>query len=344
MASADLQKHLGKTACCGISRHNYRDGRNHSNKDIDPSRSHLNKHYGPQTSAEFRAMYHEMVRDFDSRIPPKRKKQDRKTSMGINIPSPREGMTPEQEAAWSEAAYHKIEQLFPGQVVGGTYHADEVHKYIADGQERVSRGHTHVEVIPWVDGKGLNMDAFYKRSLPNKINAALDEVCMEMFGFPFRDGSQAKSRGRVEKLKAESAKEERLQEEAQLEQVQMQVLDAQGAIFDKQADLQELEQKVAAAEQQKVVAEQETAEIRTALEQLQGAVQRLFVQLQQLKPKEREKEKDLFAWMEKHGKVMGGGKDLAEIRTTTAHISQESSRIAEQYLAPPEEPEDWEYC
>lgn len=336
MASADLQKHLSKTACCGISRHNYRDGRNHSNKDIDPSRSHLNKHYGPQTSADFRARYHEMVRDFDSRIPPKRKMHDRKTSLGINIPSPREGMTAEQEAAWSEAAYHKIEQLFPGQVVGGTYHADEVHKYTHDKQRHTSRGHTHVEVIPWTDDKGLNMDAFYKRSLPNKINAALDEVCMEMFGFPFRDGSQSKSRGRVEQLKAESAKEERLQEEAHLEQVQMQVLDVQDAIFGKQAEYHDWAQKV---EDKKA----EAGEIGKAQEQLKDAIQNLLAQLQALKPKEREREKDLFAYLEKHGKVMGGGGNLAEIRTTTAHINQESSRIAEQYLAEVEEPEGWEY-
>lgn len=176
-----------------------------------------------------------------------------------------------------------------------------------------------------------------------KMQTKYAEECGNKFGLErgeVHEASGLREHAETERHMAAVARE---QEAAQLEQMQMQVLDAQGAIFDKQAELQELEQKVVAAEQQKVVAEQETAEIRTALEQLQGAVQRLFAQLQALKPKEREREKDLFAWMEKHGKVMGGG-NLAEIRTTTAHISQESSRIAEQYLAPPEEPEDWEYC
>lgn len=313
MASVNLQKHMTKTACCGIARHNYRDGRNHSNPDIDPTRTHLNKHYGPQTSAEFRAKYHEMVKEFDRRIPPKRKKQDRKTSLGLNIPSPREGMTPEQEAAWSKAAYKKIEELFPGQVVGGTYHADEVHKYIVDKQEHTSRGHTHVEVIPWTDQYGLNMDKFYKRDLPNRINAALDELCQEMYGHPYRDGTQAKSKGRVEKLKAESAAEERKQEEAHLEQVQMQVLDMQDVINSKREEAEKVAEEV----------------YKPYIE----AQERLIKQFEALKPQDRTREKsEIEKLLKESNRVFGKG-NPKEIIKATAALEQESSRIESTYLS-----------
>lgn len=168
-----------------------------------------------------------------------------------------------------------------------------------------------------------------------KMQTKYAEECGNKFGLErgeVHEASGLREHAETERHMAAVAREA---EAAQLDRLQMQVLDAQDEIFGKQTELKDLTKEV---EDKKKEAE----EIEKALEQLQGAIQNLFEQLQKLKPKEREKEKDLFAWMEKHGKVMGGG-NLAEIRTTTAHINQESSRIAEQYFAEVEEPEGWEY-
>lgn len=203
---------IGK-ALYGIPAHNFRTKQNHSNKDIDPTRTHLNRHYGPQSVEEFREKLRTMIAECDNKHPPKRRKQDRKVMLELDIVSPREGMSPEDELRWSEATAEVIYKLFGDYVVGGTYHADEIHWYTPPGEteQHLSRGHTHWSILPWTDAKGLNMDAFYKRSLPNKINEALDKKCMEMFGFPFRDGSQKKSRGTVEQLKLKSTIAEREQ-------------------------------------------------------------------------------------------------------------------------------------
>lgn len=172
------------------------------------------------------------------------------------------------------------------------------------------------------------------RHLSN-VQTKYAQECGSKFGLErgeIHEAGELRKHAETERHMAAVARE---QEAAHLEQVQMQVLDTQGAIFDKQTELKDLTKEV---EDKK----KEAGEIGKAQEQLKDAIQNLLKQLQALKPKEREREKDLFAWMEKHGKVFGGG-NLAEIRTTTAHISQESSRIAEQYFAEVEEPEGWEY-
>ena len=238
MASADLKKHLRGYVLNGIAAHNFRTKENHSNKDIRPELTPFNRHYGPQTKEEFLEKFKAMVAAMDEKHPPKRKKKDRKEGLGVLISSPREGMSPEDEAMWSEAAFEVMLELFPDQVVGGTYHADEVHTYIDpdDHLEHVSRGHTHIELIPWTETKGLNMDEFYKRTLPNKINEALDAKCQELFGFPFRNGTGAKSRGSVERMKQKSL-------EAQIEKTEADLTNKLYATQEAQEALDVLEDK-----------------------------------------------------------------------------------------------------
>lgn len=89
-----------------------------------------------------------------------------------------------------------LRDMFGDNLIDGAYHADEVHDYTdLDGELHTSRGHLHADVIPWTEEYGVNMKHFYTRDLPNRINAALDAKCQEMFGFPYRDGTRKKSRG-----------------------------------------------------------------------------------------------------------------------------------------------------
>lgn len=316
MASVNLKNgkcNKGK-ALYGIPKHLYRDGKNHSNKDIDSTRSHLNKHYGAQSSAEFRDRLREMIKAADEKHPPKRQKQDRKVLLMAVIPSPREGMTAEQEAAWSAKTWEVMNAMFDGQIVGATYHADEIHKYTPPGEkeQHLSRGHTHYSLLPWTEDKGLNMDAFYRRDLPNKINEALDKACMEMFGFPFRDGTGKKGEKTVEELKKES---EIAALDMRIDDMQNKILDAQDTLNSKLEEAEEVYKPYIAA------------------------VERLMEQLEALTPKDRAKEKDLYDWIGQNGRVMGKG-SLAEIKEATAYIERQSARLANEYR--PIEDDDFE--
>ena len=272
MASADLKKHLRGYVLNGIAAHNFRTKENHSNKDIRPELTPFNRHYGPQTAEEFQEKFRAMVAAMDEKHPPKRKKKDRKEGLGVLIFSPREGMSPEDEAKWSQAAYEVMLELFPEQVVGGTYHADEVHKYIDpnDGLEHVSRGHTHIELIPWTDTKGLNMDEFYKRTLPNRINEALDEKCRELFGYAYRDGSQKKSRGSVERMKQKSTEAAIEKAEADLSNKLFEVQEAEEATRKAEKARQEAEKATQKAENEKKTAERDLEALRSKYNALES--------------------------------------------------------------------------
>lgn len=319
MASANLKKYGTNAVCYGLAKHNFRDGKNHSNPDIDPTRTHRNRHYGPQTSEEYRERFRNMIKECDEKHPPKRKKADRKTYLGINIPSPREGMSPEDEARWSAKTWEVMTELFPGQVIGATYHADEIHKYLANDEEHISRGHTHYGLIPWTDDKGLNMDAFYKRDLPNRINEALDKACMEMFGFPYRDGTGKKSNKTVEELKHESkiaALENKIQS-ANDNLKTIQIFE-----MEKQATIKSLDAKI----------ESKRKEAEEIYKPFVDAQERLLKQFEALTPKQREKERTTIEELLKESKRAPFG-DPDKMRKATAALKKESERIEADYFS-----------
>lgn len=305
MASGKLKKYPTREALYRVANHNFRTKKNHSNKDINPELTKYNQHYGPQSAEEYRAKFRKMMHDADEKHPPRRKKKDRQTFLEVIVWSPREGMTPDEEAVWSQAAYKVLEELFPGQIVGGTYHADEVHEYTIDEEKHISRGHTHIGLIPWTDEKGLNMDAFYRRSLPNQINEALDKACMEMFGFPYRDGTGTKSKATVEELKRQSLKAENKLLEADNASLKL-----QNAILKKDAE--------------KVV--------EKVYKPYLDAVERLKATFKALKPKEQEKEYKSTNDLIKNLDFKFGKKDQEEVLKATKAIEEKASQLEADYL------------
>lgn len=215
MASAqfDKGKHTFLQVITGIIPHCFRERENYANEEIDISRSDLNQKFGCSTGDEARAKYKARVKECDELHPPKRVKKDRKTSLGIHIPSPREGLNTKELHQFFTEVYKKLEELFGEEnVIFGVSHFDEVHEYYDphDKQNHISREGLHVEVIPWTDSMdwipekyraGLNMNNFYRRSLPTMINNALDEVCNEVFGFDYQDGRKTRNKESVEELK-----------------------------------------------------------------------------------------------------------------------------------------------
>lgn len=95
-------------------------------------------------------------------------------------------------------------------VVGIGLHGDEVHEYVnPDSKTRVqSRLHVHVLVVPDVPGKGCNMKSWLTKARYKEINQLLDRVCERELGYSYQDGTKSRSRGDVERVKAESLRAE----------------------------------------------------------------------------------------------------------------------------------------
>ena len=218
MASVSLEK-MTTIAACGSQgiRHNFRTSETHQNPDIDSDLSRNNLYWvrGMEQPEQIEniedrkalakkgaAKMRDYVSKADELIPPQRIRKDRKTFLSVTVVAPRDGMTTEELLPFWEEARKAIEKEAGVPVLSYAVHADEVHAYTDHGEKKQSRIHAQYEIPMWVDGKGINGKAFYTRDLPNRLNQGLDEVCETLYHSPYRDGSQQKSRGKVEMLKA----------------------------------------------------------------------------------------------------------------------------------------------
>lgn len=202
MASITVMKHTTGAACNGQIRHVYRTNENYGNPEIQKDRENLNIYIG--NADQSRQAIHATIQELDAKIPPKRVKQDRKTVAEVCIPAPREGIPDTDAILFFQDVLKNLKENY--HVVGAAIHADEVHEYIDphDKQLHTSRVHMHVLIVPETE-KGCNMKAWLTKSRFNEFNSVCDKVCERQFGYAFHDGSQKKSRGSVEQMKAASA-------------------------------------------------------------------------------------------------------------------------------------------
>lgn len=262
MASVQLEggKHTMRQVCSGIIPHDFRENKNYSNADVDLTRSHLNQCFGCKTADEARKKLRLRVAECDALHPPQRIRQDRKTSLGIHIPAPREGLDDEKLREFFEGAYRELEELFgSSNVIFGVSHFDEIHEYYdsKDKQMHRSRSGLHVEVVPFTDEQewipekqkaGINMNNFYKRNLPKMINNRLNAVCKKMFGFMYEDGSKKASKESVEELKTLSKE---LKEQAVEVEKNSRIIEAQKIIIsEKEEQINEARAELVKAEKQ----------------------------------------------------------------------------------------------
>ena len=115
-------------------------------------------------------------------------------------------MTNEEETQFFDALYKALEKEYGARVLYGVSHFDEKHIYVdaKTGKKMMSRDELHVMVLPYVEGKGINMDQFYKRSLPKQLNQIADDVCKELFGYKYQTGDKAKGLDDIDTLKRKS--------------------------------------------------------------------------------------------------------------------------------------------
>ena len=181
----------------------------HSNKDIDKSKTHLNKQY---------CSYEDSCWHYDARLKyldtngNKNKRKDRVTMFGLDIPVP-EHLNRNEYSEWFDKVNSIVAEMYGGDndanIVGFYQHYDEAHSYIdaETKQERVSRVHEHIYIIPEHDGQ-LNGKWFSSKANMLKINNAIDKMTMQDYGITFMDGSKKKSTSAVETLKNKSLKAE----------------------------------------------------------------------------------------------------------------------------------------
>lgn len=216
MASVDFMKLHSAVEVKRMLRHCDSDKRledNHSNKNINKDRTHLNRQQFGYEEASRR--YDDRIAELD-RNPKANRKSNRVTAFGLEIPVPLgfDTLDSQQKTAWYQMALDECVSFAGGaqNLIGWYTHEDEKHDYMHSktGEQKTSREHLHVFVVPEMDGK-LGAYKFSSASRMKKINKAIHQRSVKEFGLKFMDGSKGKSNEEVEDLKRMSDLQEQLQ-------------------------------------------------------------------------------------------------------------------------------------
>lgn len=209
MASVQWTKFKGHGAVKAVLRHNCSDTRevqqNHSNKQLDTSKTHLN--YGMYEN------YAEACKRYDDRIaelaPKSSKRKDQVTGLGLVFPVPAT-LPEEQHMDWFARCAGIICDTFGDEnVMGFHVHRDEEHEYLhhETGELTTSRVHAHATVVPEYEGR-LCAKQVETRANIRKLNNAIEDMSQREFGVHFLEGKgngKGKQTVRAEDLKRKSA-------------------------------------------------------------------------------------------------------------------------------------------
>lgn len=276
MASVNILKikntQAGGKLIAHMCRYDGREGVEYKNQDIDCSRSCQNWVIG-ETGESWRQLQTRLeseVKEIDSRIPPRQLKSDRITLTSVSIPCPEQIQhNPEMLRKFFDLAYKCVQDFCGGHCGPGFVHMDEVHSYRdRDGALKESRPHMHVAVIPFTEERGVNCKAFMSRDRLREINRDLDQRCREKLGVKMLTG-EAPAHRRVEEMKAESARAERIFEEAALRLARdsVKTLESRAQIaarteYESRSALSALESKIEASEQRLTLLESPASDKR----------------------------------------------------------------------------------
>ena len=258
MASVDWKKIKTPNEVKAVLFHNSKETRTktkeHSNADIDPTRTAGNYSLDGLTYAARCKRYDDRIAQLDSTTNTNKRK-DRVTAICLALPRPKD-LPPEKYADWFAAAYAlMVDRFGADNVIGGDVHVDEVHDYIhsISGKLVTSREHLHLTVIPVDESGKLNAKAIETRANMRSLNNDVEQMSQRQFGVQFMTGEGRKGAA-VEQMKQESAaavmKQSRanrkrtkdLQEAAQMLSAQAQEQSAKEAALNaREAELNERE-------------------------------------------------------------------------------------------------------
>lgn len=212
-------------------RHNSKDERiaaNHSNTDIDKSRTPLNWSYRGLSYKARCAAYDKRMGEIDQGKPGSGKNA-RTVLQAVCVYSPaalRGDLDKLRD--WFQRVGELAEAQFgAANVIDMAVDVDEVHDYPdADtGEQRTAAEHGHLWLVPEVDGR-LNGKEFSRRAAINKFNDTIQHMTALEFGCQWNDGTKAKRRGTVEQLKRNSLRAEVEQLQKQAETIITDAMDA----------------------------------------------------------------------------------------------------------------------
>lgn len=208
MASVNYLKIKFSADAKAMLRHCENDERlqhEHSNKDIDKSKTYLNRQL--RSYEDSCSFYDNRIKELDNSSN-KNKRKDRVTMFGLNIPVP-EHLNRNEYSEWFDKVNSIVSEMYGGDdnanIVGLYQHYDEEHTYIdaETKRERVSRVHEHIYIIPEHDEQ-LNGKWFSSRANILKLDKAIHEMTVRDYCINFMDGSKKKSKSEVETLKNRS--------------------------------------------------------------------------------------------------------------------------------------------
>lgn len=238
MASIDWQKATTQKARAMVN-HNGKKERvekNHSNTDINKSKSHLNIYIGGKDYDEMYNKLKARIKEVDEKYPPKRNLGAKRiTCIMLETPVPQEIEKQGRAEEFLQEAHKIIENFFGKEnVCGSVCHFDEQHKYIDSktNEEKESLIHAHTlccAYVEWtekkknketnevtiVERKGINGKHCETKQRLHELNDKMHNMCLEKFKVAFNT-NETPQRKSVERLKNESKlKEEtkQLQEE-----------------------------------------------------------------------------------------------------------------------------------
>lgn len=296
MASADWLK-LTLHHAAGMDKHldsKKRLSVNHSNADIDKTKSHLNIMIGCTSYSEALQAMKARVKEVDTLYPPlkKKKSDERVIAEMIEVKCPAEIVTKGYDSVcdYFNGIYKKQQEFFGEENVHGSFvHFDEIHEYTdRDGEKKTSLPHMHTLVscyCEWTENdkktgavrnrKGINGKNFEKRPRYNRLNKMIDEYCLMYYGFTYTKG-KGKETGygkSVEELKA-NEKVNRLTALAKEKESQR---------LREQQLLSQVRQKLVSEEMQSAALQNDIDEKRQTLTDLQNNIEQDYAKHNKLK-------------------------------------------------------------
>lgn len=193
-----------------------RKNHNHSNTDIQKNLTDTNI----QMDRDYKKtcyLYDEVIKELDSKEGANKRK-DRVTAFGLDVPFPA-SLPQKKQGEITNKIIKIIKNQYPESVLLNAYlHRDEIHDYkdAETGKQRTSLAHTHFIVMPIKDDK-LNGKWFSSKANMKKLNGAIHDMYQRDYGIQFMDGSKAKSKKSVERLKSESYTKEQEQKLKELD-------------------------------------------------------------------------------------------------------------------------------
>lgn len=183
-----------------------RASHNHSNQDIDTSKTRLNYSIGSASWGDAMKRLKERTAEVDAVKPPLRVKKDRVTGCVLEFACPQAIKDMGRSDEFFARMHSLFQQEFGEKNVHGTFvHKDEIHEYTdsVTKDKRSSLEHAHTLVSVYTEEKGINGKAFESRESLKKLNKAVNEMCVQIFGIEYNTHETPRHQ-KVEDMKLES--------------------------------------------------------------------------------------------------------------------------------------------